>query len=137
VLHPEERDFVFIAGGIGITPFMSMIRHMVAEGSQAPVLLLFANKTEEDIVFQQELEQLRREGRLPLEIVYILERPPAGWGGETGLITRRLIERHAGSRPSGKAFYVCGPPAMMDAVIPTLRRMGVPRRSLHSERFAL
>jgi len=137
VLHPEEREFVFIAGGIGITPLMSMLRHMATTGADHPVLLLFANKTEADIVFREELESIARSGRPKLEVVHVLERPPAGWKGETGLVTRQLVERRLGGPVAGKAFYVCGPPGMMDAVIPTLRRMGVQRRQLHSERFAL
>ncbi|MBN1834310.1 MAG: hypothetical protein JW820_00600, partial [Spirochaetales bacterium] len=137
VLHPKEREFVFVAGGIGITPLMSMLRHMAATGAEAQVLLLYANRTEGDIAFREELERISRGGHPRLEVVHVLEKPPEGWGGESGRVTRELVERRLGGPAAGRAFYVCGPPAMMNALLPVLRRMGVPRRHLHSERFAL
>ncbi|MBN1836174.1 MAG: ferric reductase-like transmembrane domain-containing protein [Spirochaetales bacterium] len=137
LLHPEEQDFVFLAGGIGITPLMAMLRHMAATGSEARLLLLYANRGEGDIAFRDELEALRHGAHPRLEVVHVLEQPPAGWTGETGRITRELMERHLGGPVAGRGFYVCGPPAMMNALLPMLRRMGVPRRRLHAERFAL
>ena len=137
VLHPDEKDFVFLAGGIGMTPFMSMLRHMKAARSEARVLLLYANRSEADIAFRAELDALSREVRPKLEVVQVLENPPQGWDGESGRIDRALIERHLGGSVAGKAFYVCGPPPMMNILIPLLRRMGIPGRHLHSERFAL
>jgi len=142
LLHPEERDFVFIAGGIGITPFMSMLRHMRETGAESRVLLLSANRTREDIAFREELVALARETRAReahprLEVVHVLERPPVDWEGESGRVNRELIERRLGGLVTDRAFYVCGPPRMMQAVLNSLRRLGVPRRRLHWERFAL
>ncbi len=137
LLHPEERDFAFIAGGIGITPFMSMIRHMQSTGAEARVLLLYANRTREDIAFREELETIARGAHPRLEVVHVLERPPADWEGEVGRIGHEMIGRLLGGSIADRAFYVCGPPRMMKGVLGSLRRLGVPRRRLHSERFAL
>ena len=137
VLHPDERDFVFLAGGIGITPFISMLRHMEQTRQTVPVLLLYANRSEPDIAFRAELDRIARGGRPRLRVVHALEQPPEGWRGEKGRLDRGMIERHLEGGVSGKAFYVCGPPPMMRALLGVLRRMGVPRRRLHWERFAL
>ena len=137
VLHPDERDFVFIAGGIGITPLMSMIRHMRGVAVDSRVLLLFANRTRADIVFEDELASIARDGHPRLEVVHVLEQPPEGWKGERGRIDTGLLERALGGPVTGRAYYVCGPGPMMSAVMDLLRRLGVPRRHLHAERFAL
>ncbi len=137
VLNPDERDFVFIAGGIGITPLMSMLRHMRSVGSEARVLLLYANRTENDIVFKDELDAIAGEGKPRLEVVHVLERPPEGWRGETGRVSGEMIRRRLDGTLTERAFYVCGPPPMMKAVLGSLRRLGVPRSRLHAERFAL
>jgi NAD(P)H-flavin reductase len=69
-------------------------------------------------------------------VIHVLERPPEGWTGETGLVTPELLGRHL--PPEGKhAFYVCGPPRMMDAAELALARLGVPLGDIHSERFDL
>jgi predicted ferric reductase len=137
LLYPEERDFVFLAGGIGITPFMAMLRHMAASGSSVRVLLLYANRTETDIAFRGELDNLAAGGAPLLRVVHVLEQPPDAWGGESGRITQALLERHLPGPITGKAFYLCGPPPMMRQMMHLARRLGVPRRRLHWERFAL
>ncbi|MCK9275415.1 MAG: ferric reductase-like transmembrane domain-containing protein, partial [Syntrophales bacterium] len=71
-LHPEERDLVFIAGGIGITPLMSMLRHMRDTRDTRSVLLLYANSDRDHIVFMQELDQIEKNGRPSLKIVHVL-----------------------------------------------------------------
>jgi predicted ferric reductase len=137
LLHPRETDLVFIAGGIGVTPFMSMLRHMASTARETPVLLLYANRTEEDIAFAQELDRLAR-GKTPgLSVVHVLESPPEGWGQETGRITGDVLERNLDGGIRNKAFYICGPPPMMRSVIDILRHLRVPRRRVHWERFSL
>ncbi|MBD3305785.1 oxidoreductase, partial [candidate division KSB3 bacterium] len=93
VLHPEERDIVFVIGGIGITPAISMLRHMRDTHSQIPVVLLYGNKRREDILFYDELADMEHQGIPPLTVVHVLENPDQSWNGETGLIDREKIER--------------------------------------------
>jgi NAD(P)H-flavin reductase len=68
--------------------------------------------------------------------VHVLEDPPAAWAGEVGYVTEALLARHLPPE-GGHAFFVCGPPGMMDAVERALARLGVPLGDLHSERFDL
>ncbi|MEN6641545.1 MAG: ferredoxin reductase family protein [Armatimonadia bacterium] len=136
VLYPEDRSIVFIAGGIGITPLMSMLRYMRDTQSDQEVVLLCGNKTTGDIVFREELEQMQAAQTPRLKLVHVLSAAGADWQGETGYVDRAKIEQHCGS-VAGKAFYVCGPAKMMDMVEAALRDLGVPADSIRQERFYL
>jgi predicted ferric reductase len=142
VLHPEESDLIFIAGGIGITPLMSMLRHMRDAQADLRVLLLYTNKTADDIVFRDELSALEAGERPRLRVVHVLSGEPGAsatggaWGGETGHVDREKIARCCGG-VAGKAFYVCGPASMMDAAIAALQELGVAAGAIHTERFSL
>jgi len=136
VLHPDERDLVFVAGGIGITPLMGMLRHMRDTKAAVPVLLLYANKDEGEICFKKELATIEK-GRYPkLKVVHCLSYPAKGWKGETGRIDRERIERYCGTGIKEKAFYICGPPGLLEGTITTLRALGVPDCRMHIEIFS-
>jgi hypothetical protein len=83
---------VLIAGGIGITPMISMIRTLADRGDRRPVILLYGSKDLESITFREELEALK--ARLNLVIVHVLSDPPAGWTGEPGYIGAAVFKRH-------------------------------------------
>jgi ferredoxin-NADP reductase len=136
-LYPKEKDFVFIAGGIGITPLMSMLCHMRDTKAEVDVLLLYANRTEKDIVFREELAAIEAGEAPRLKVVHILSEPESGWNGETRYVDREKITRYVSDNMSEKAFYVCGPPAMNTKVIETLLAMGVPYPRIHTEVFSL
>ncbi len=136
-LHPAEKDFVFIAGGIGITPLMSMLRHMRDTKAGVDVLLLYANRTEKDIVFRDELAAIEAGDAPRLKVVHTLSDPDSGWGGEKGYVDREKIQRFVSGNLSEKAFYVCGPPAMNTKTIETLLALGVPWAHIHTEIFSL
>ena len=81
---------VLIAGGVGITPMMSMIRTLADQGDKRPVILLYGSKDWDSITFREELEEL--EARLDLTVVHVLENPPAGWTGERGFINAEVFK---------------------------------------------
>jgi len=136
VLHPHEDDLVMIAGGIGVTPLIAMIRHMHDVGSKHRVVLLYANRTESDIVFRQELDEISQSGHSDLTVILVLSRPDDSWSGLRGYIDRDVIAKHCDTL-SNKAFYVCAPPPMTDAVTAALLELGVEQSKIHGERFSL
>jgi predicted ferric reductase len=137
VLHPEERDLVFIAGGIGITPIMGMLRHMKGTRADIDAVLLYGNVTERDIVFRTELEEIA-EGRQPrLSVVHVLAKADDNWKGERGYVNAALIGKYVPGHLAEKVFYICGPPPMMTVLVRSLYEMGVPSRNIRFERFAL
>jgi len=135
-LHPEEKDLVFIAGGIGITPMISMIRHMRDTGSNIPVLLIYANKDLESAVFREELSRIS-DGESPdLELIDILSNPKPDWNGETGYLDAEKLERFCGGRFEDRSFYISGPPPMVSAALKALKEKGVPDSRIHTEIFS-
>lgn len=136
LLHPEEKDLVFISGGIGITPLMSMLRHMRDTQSTLPVLLLYASKNEEEVVFRKELNEIEAGGFPRLKLVLILSKPEKDWTGEKGYIDRKKIERYTERRIEGKGFYICGPPGLVDLTLRILGEFGVPDERIHLEIFS-
>lgn len=127
--------YVFIAGGVGITPIMSLLRTMADRGDRRPVLLLYADKTWDGVAYREALDSLA--DRLVLTVVYVLEQPHDGWTGEHGFVTREVLERHLPADRLTRSLFVCGPPAMMDAVHEALRERGVDEDRIHMERFTL
>ncbi|HSL11862.1 MAG TPA: oxidoreductase, partial [Actinomycetota bacterium] len=81
----EAPAFAFVAGGVGITPVISMLRTLADREDRRPLTLVFADATWDGMVFRDELERLRE--RLDLEVVYVLAEPHEGWEGETGHVT--------------------------------------------------
>jgi predicted ferric reductase len=133
LVHPEEKRLVFIAGGIGVTPVMSMLRDMRDNNRQRPATLIYANRHEEEIVFRKELDSLA--GELPnFEVVHVLSRPNDAWAGESGHVDADLIKRHT-TFTDDTGWYLCGPEGLIDAVISALESMGVPKNRMHREIF--
>ncbi len=133
-LNHDAHNLVFIAGGIGITPFMSMLRYIVDKGLDRNVLLIWGNKAERDIAFRDELDKMVTE--MPsLQVVHLMSSQD-DWPGEKGYVDAALLNKHIQDVENSQVF-VCGPPAMMRQVIGALRELGVPKQRLHYERFAL
>jgi predicted ferric reductase len=135
-LHPDEGDLVFVAGGVGITPLMSMLRHMRDRGEPRRVLLAYASRSAADVLFAEELDAMRAGSHPALKVVHVLADAPPSWAGETGRLDADRVVRLCGGA-EGKSFYLCCPPPMTTALIGGLRRMGVSPRRIHADYFSL
>lgn len=125
---------VFIAGGVGITPILSMLRTARDGGATAPMWLIYGNPAWDDVLYRDALDALSKE--LPLTVIHVLEDAPDDWDGETGHIDGDLLDRHLPDLAS-LPVYVCGPDALANAVEPALIARGVTADRLYSERFDL
>lgn len=131
-----DRPLVFLAGGIGITPFLSMARDAVKRRLPHPIWLFYGNRRPEDAAFLDELQDLERR-RSTFHMIAVMseaEKSARGWIGETGFIRRELLERHLPD-PRVALYYFAGPPAMTAAMREILRDLGVPKRAMRSEEF--
>jgi predicted ferric reductase len=137
VFSPDRSEgpgFVLIAGGVGITPLISMVRTMAARGDVRPIVLFYANRDWEGVTFREELEALAA-AHPHLRVVHVLEHPPDGWTGEKGYIDAAMLERHLPPRYKRYQFFICGPGPMMDAMERALAAIGVPADRINTERF--
>jgi predicted ferric reductase len=136
--HPAYKGYVFIAGGVGITPIMGILRTLADRGEQKPLLLFYGNRDWEGVTFREELEELKQ--RLNLEVVYIIEKPDEGWEGESGFITADLLRKYMPTdlKRNNYEIFLCGPEPMLNAVEPLLEDdLGVSWDDIHLERFNL
>ena len=137
LLHDTDDDLVLVAGGIGITPLRAMLRHMADVAAQKRVLLIYANRTERDIVFREELDELAQTQWPELTVVHVLSRPGKNWGGERGRADSTLLKRLVGESATKRSYWVCGPAGLVAATLAALRTMGVPDSRIHKEIFSL
>ncbi|WP_227981287.1 ferredoxin reductase family protein [Nocardia spumae] len=136
VFSPDRNEgpgFVLIAGGVGITPMVSILRTMADREDRRPVLLLYATRSLADATLADELPPLAQ--RLDLTIVHILERPGPDWSGERGFIDRAVLSRHLPRRYERLQYFICGPAPMVTAVEDALAAERVPADRVHTERF--
>jgi ferredoxin-NADP reductase len=130
----RAKSVVLIAGGVGITPLMSILRFLTDRNWKGDIHFLYCAKTPRDIIFHQELEDLRR--RFPnLHLVVTLTRAEAmDWAGRKGRIGGDLL-RQALPNLAAQPVFICGPTAMMEPTIKLLREQGVPGEQIRSEAF--
>ena len=129
------KDLVFIAGGSGITPFLSMLRDISEKKLPINVWLIFGCLTEKDILFRTELNDIQKR-RSNINISYILSEPDSDWKGECGFITRDKILNEIGTI-AHKYFYVVGNRAMYEFVREELNALGIPQHRVYYEAFGV
>lgn len=136
-LHPDSaRAAVFIAGGIGITPFMSMLRQAAHNAIPQDLLLLYSNRRPEDTAFLAELQALeQRNPRFRLAATMTdMAKSKQTWKGETQKLDSARV-RQAVQGLAAPVFYISGPPGMVDAMRTILLEAGVTEEDIRSEEF--
>ncbi|HEY3272806.1 MAG TPA: FAD-dependent oxidoreductase [Methanocella sp.] len=128
----EYPKLGFLSGGIGITPLRSILRYIVDKKLPTDVKMLYANKTEADIVFKEELEQMQQQGK-NIKIGHVLTRQP-DWKGLKGHVTAQMIKEQMPDYQE-RVFYICGPPGMNAALSKELKALGMPDDKIKLEDF--
>lgn len=131
---------VFLAGGIGITPFRSIIKYDIDKNLNAQIYLIYSNSIPEEIAFRKELEEWSAS-HPNIKITMTVSKPEESqekWPGLTGRIEENLIRSQIGNwklEIQNCHWWVCGPPAMIDAMEEVLGKMGVTSDHIRSEKF--
>jgi ferredoxin-NADP reductase len=129
-----ERHYVFIAGGIGITVFRSMLRYIADERLPYRVTLLYSNRDRESTAFMDELQELERA--IPgLRIIFTMTGDP-DWDGETRRIDAEFLRDVVGDELLSSTYLVAGPPPMVEGVVEALQAAGVPEDQIRPDRFS-
>jgi len=137
VLHDDSRrPAVFLAGGIGITPFLAMARHAANERLPHRLHLFYSNRRPEDAAFLAELQQLEQQNKNFRLVATMTEMSKSArkWDGETSLVNAALVKRFVRDL-AAPIYYVAGPPAMVDAMQDMLRGDGIADGAIRSEEF--
>ncbi len=132
--NPNQKC-VFIAGGIGITPFRSMIQYLIDTRQRRSVVLFYANTTVNQIVYKDVFDRAQRI--LGTKTVYTVSDPrnvPPGWQGKVGYIDAALIQREVADYRKC-VFYISGPNAMVTAYVEMLKQMGVRASQIKTDFF--
>ncbi len=129
----ERRRHIFIAGGIGITPYRSILKSVIDGRTPIRALLLDFNRSSSDLIFWPELQDFAI--RIPtLEIVPVLAEPGPGWGGETGIFRMDLLQKYV-PRPEHALFWISGPPAMVQEIEEMMEKSGIDPESMRHDQF--
>ena len=131
----QAQGYVFIAGGVGVTPLFSMAVTMRDRGDVRPVIFFCANARWDEVVLREKLDDLKSS--MPnLTVIHVLQDPPPEWNGKTGRITPDLLKE---CLPMGQfrrfEYFICGSNPMMDAMEHALLSIGVPYSRINTERF--
>ncbi len=128
---------VMIAGGVGITPMMSMLRTLAHRRDRRPHRLVVVARTLDDLLFRAELSDLQQ--RLDLTVIELLRAPPPSWTGASGAVDEELLTAllPGAFRRNQLDYYLCGPPAMVTDVLTVLDGLDVPQPRIHTEQFDL
>ena len=130
----EYPKIGMLAGGIGVTPLISMCKYCTDTTSKAKITLLYGCRTEKDTAFKKELETMQSQSS-NLKVIFILSEPDADWKGATGFINADTVRREI---PDYKetVFYTCGPPPMVEFMEKIVESLGLPKTQLRKEYFA-
>jgi ferredoxin-NADP reductase len=138
ILHNSQaRAAVFLAGGIGITPFRSILLRATREHLPHCLFCFYANRRPEDAPFLQELEALQRQNPRYTFVPTMTDMSQSGrsWQGETGVINQEMLAKHLNSAQL-PIYYLAGPPGMVRAMRTLLHGMGVDDDDIRTEEFA-
>ena len=130
-----DEPLLLIAGGSGVVPLMSMLRHRAAVGGKNPTALLYSSRSIEDIIYYQELEKLSATNG-GLQIFHTLTRSqPADWNGYARRIDQAMLKEVAQLLGRSVQVYICGPTLLVEAAANALVKIGVDSNQIRTERF--
>ena len=132
-LDPDwQGPLAFVAGGIGITPIISMLRYLDQTGAGRETMLLYSAGSPSELAFRREIEDMaRRNPRFKAIFTATRSTAAEGWEGRTGRIDRALLEQC----PDGSLYYLCGPPSLQDGLSAALVEIGVHPSRIKWERW--
>jgi ferredoxin-NADP reductase len=123
---------MLLAGGSGVVPLRSILRHREYTGSDVPVRLLYSSRTLPDVIYRAELDQ----DHAGVQVIYTLTRDkPPGWTGRTGRVNAAMLAEVAWPATASPLAYICGPTSFVEAAAAGLVELGYPAERVETERF--
>ena len=138
-LQNVKTNYIFFAGGSGITPIYSIIKSQLNKYPNNNIKLIYANRDPEAIIFYKHLETLKKDFPERFLLTHIVSQASAGWNGMIGLLDSGKIKLFLEEKqkfPTASAeYFICGPSPFMDLVGHELQRYDIPKKQLHLEKF--
>lgn len=135
----KERNIVLFGGGSGITPLMSIIKTILPAESKTKVFLVYGSRSEEDIIFKKQLDQLEMKFQGRFKVIHVLTKPTYTWTGYKTRINQAsaviFLKQDIGIHIPDSEYYLCGPEGMMEQVSNALKLFNVPTENIHKEHF--
>jgi ferredoxin-NADP reductase len=132
VYTDTTRPAIFIAGGIGVTPFRSIIKEFDIQNTEMPITLIYASRTP-DIAFKDLFDDIAQR-HSSFKVIYVIDQPAEGWTGEVGYITAELIKKYVPDIQI-PLFYASGPKPMVEGLEKTLEEMGIDQNNIKHDYF--
>lgn len=129
----EYKNIGMLSGGIGITPLRSMIKYLVDKKLNTSIILLYSNRSENDIAFKEELEDSQKQNP-NIKIIDTITRPGPDWKGVTGRINAEMIKKYIPDYRE-RTFFTCGPSIMVDSMVSLLQELEIPEKQIKREIF--
>ncbi|HLO16653.1 MAG TPA: ferredoxin reductase [Anaerolineales bacterium] len=130
-----DEPLLLIAGGSGVVPLMSMLRHRAAAGAKNPASLLYSSRSFDDIIYYNELEKLQAADNGPQVFHTLTRSQPPGWKGYSRRIDPEMLKEVV--QPLGKSVqtFICGPTLLVESVANALVKIGMKSDQIRTERF--
>lgn len=128
------NEIVLLGAGSGITPLIGVMRYVAAKNLPTKVLLVYSNKTPDDIVYKKDLEELAKNSNIKVVNTITRAKEEHKWEGETGRISEDLIKKSV-SDITKPLYYICGSPEFSHTMESMLVKMGVPKERVHKENW--
>jgi len=126
---------LLIAGGSGVVPLMSMLRHRAASGANNPTALLYSSRNFEDVIYYNELDRLSGASGGPRVFHTLTRSQPADWKGYARRIDETMLREVAGPLGRSAQVFICGPTLMVESAANALVKIGIDSNRIRTERF--
>ena len=131
----DGGPLLLVAGGSGVVPLMSMLRHRQAQNATSPALLLYSSRTLDDVIYRDELDVYMSDPDGPRVAHTLTRQHPQGWAGFTRRIDREMIDELLDEIEKPAAVFICGPTAFVESAAAGLVAAGVEAERIRTERF--
>ena len=126
---------LLIAGGSGVVPLISMLRHRGAAKANNPTALLYSSRNFEDVIYYQELDRLSKASGGPRVFHTLTRSQPSGWNGYARRIDEAMLRQVAEPLGSAAQVFICGPTLMVESAANALVKIGIHANRIRTERF--
>ena len=130
--YDDQKEAAFVAGGVGIAPFLSILRHIAGKKLKGRFVLFYSAKTKGDLIYHDELKELEKKNPDIKVVMTLTRETPDGWKGECGRLNDMMMKKHAGEL-KGMSWWICGPLEMVSAIKKCLVDCGKEQKDIKME----